>query len=199
MEKMLLRLSSVPWGMGSGPGFPVETTRVCSVVPKTCPKSFEAGNEIWWYAVKTLHWTPDRPVCWNRFNWSTSTGGHWWNLNEMCTGPSLRSCLAKLCHACRVTPISWRLPCAWKLWFNWWKKYIYSPNHQPKFGAPALCNSRSTTSLRSPISLLEETSGGARPSRHLVDPSNLAGAHSLTLVNLCDAGNISKHLWLNAQ
>ena len=32
METMFLRLSSVPWDMGSGPGFPVETTRLCSVV-----------------------------------------------------------------------------------------------------------------------------------------------------------------------
>ena len=38
-------------------------------------------------------------------------------------------------------------------------------NHRPKFGAPALCNGYSTTHLRSSISLLEQTSGGAEPNQ----------------------------------
>ena len=42
---------------------------------------------------------------------------------------------------------------------------LITHNHRPKFGAPALCNGCSTTHLRSSISLLEQTSGGAEPNQ----------------------------------
>jgi len=44
-------------------------------------------------------------------------------------------------------------------------KIFITHNHRPKLGAPALCNGYSTTHLRSSISLLEQTSGGAEPNQ----------------------------------
>ena len=117
MGKMFLRLSSVPWGMGSGPGFSSGNDTGVFKRSRDLPQ-----------VVLSWQWDmPDMPLklCIEpRTNWCTESAST--EVQELegsdetwvkCSNARWFSTklLAKLWGACRVAPASWRPPSAWKI------------------------------------------------------------------------------------
>ena len=93
----------------------------------------ETWKSRWRWCV--WHWAQDHRVYWNRFNWSTSTGGQWWNLEAVWPKKNTQMCCMlisllwkyhKKLHDMTVTwhhqaaPASWRPLCASESGGTWW-------------------------------------------------------------------------------